>query len=537
MMIMTRLIRRWWPPALVVGFTIVWAATSVEMARGAVFAQSGGVTSPLSLAGSTATPTPVFTDVPSDYWAREYIEILYSEGYVAGCQSSPLMYCPERVLNRAESAVFVMRGAYGAIPDPPYPPPGTPTFDDVDPAYWGYGWIESMWTDGFTAGCGTDPLIYCPLRDHTRAEGSVFFLRVKNSAAYNPPPPAGIFADVSLAAWYAGWVEAAYSEGLLPPCQTNPLKFCPDDTLDRSWAAYMMVWAKGGFGLPAPTLVPTSTATPDPTPTDTPEPNANVLVGAGDIADCGSFKDEQTATLLDNIAGTVFTTGDNVYPDGTDQEFADCYDPTWGRHRARTRPSPGNRDYQTTDATGYFNYFGSAAGEIGKGYYSYDVGDWHIIALNSECSDIGGCDISSPQGQWLQADLAANPSTCTLAYWHKPRFSSVNNLSAVQPFWELLYAAEADVVLNGHAHVYERFAPQDPTGIADPGRGIREFIVGTGGAGLGSFRIPVPNSEVREISTYGVLKLSLHPTSYDWEFIPIAGQTFTDSGTADCISS
>ena len=215
--------------------------------------------------GSPA-PAPVFTDVPSDYWAREYIEILYSEGYIAGCQSSPLMYCPDRILNRAESAVFVMRGAYGAIAEPPYPTPAASTFDDVVPAYWGIGWIESMWIDGFTAGCGTDPLIYCPLRDHTRAEGSVFFLRVKNGVGYSPPPPAGVFDDVALAAWYAGWVEAAYSEGLLPPCQTNPLKFCPDDALDRSWAAYMMVWAKGGFGLPAPTLVPTSTATPTPTP-------------------------------------------------------------------------------------------------------------------------------------------------------------------------------------------------------------------------------------------------------------------------------
>ncbi|TDI85044.1 MAG: hypothetical protein E2O74_04085, partial [Chloroflexi bacterium] len=213
--------------------------------------------------GSPA-PTPVFSDVSADYWARDYIEILYNEGYIAGCQTSPLKYCPDRVLNRAESAVFVMRGAYGAISDPPYSPPSTPSFDDVDPAYWGYGWIESLWTDGFTAGCGTDPLIYCPLRDHTRAEGSVFFLRVKNGVEYDPPPPVGIFADVSLGAWYAGWAEAAYSEGLLPPCQTNPLKFCPDDTLDRSWAAYMMVWAKGGFGLPTPTLVPTSTSTPTP---------------------------------------------------------------------------------------------------------------------------------------------------------------------------------------------------------------------------------------------------------------------------------
>jgi hypothetical protein len=265
--------------------------------------------------------------------------------------------------------------------------------------------------------------------------------------------------------------------------------------------------------------------------------NMTVLVGAGDIAGCGSQKDLETALLLDNIPGTVFTLGDNVYPDGADLEFSDCYDPTWGRHKARTRPAPGNHDYHTSGASGYFNYFGAAAGDADKGYYSYDVGDWHVIALNSECAEVGGCEMGSPQGQWLQADLAANPKACTLAYWHHPRFSSGwhGSNASYQDFWQLLYDAGADVVLNGHDHTYERFAPQDPTGISDPGRGIREFVVGTGGAGLYSFGIPEPNSEVRENSTHGVLKLTLHPTSYDWELVPIAGQTFTDSGSASCV--
>jgi len=185
---------------------------------------------------------------------------IYDAGFVVGCSLDPPLYCPDSILNRAESAVFVLRGAYGAIPDPPYAPPSTPTFTDVDPAYWGYGWIESMWTDGFTAGCSVDPAMYCPLQQHTRAEGSVFFLRVKNGAAYEPADPTGIFDDVSLAAWYAGWVEAAYNQGILPECGTDPLRFCPDDSLDRSWTAYMMVQAKGGLPLPTPT--PTSTPTP-----------------------------------------------------------------------------------------------------------------------------------------------------------------------------------------------------------------------------------------------------------------------------------
>jgi hypothetical protein len=309
---------------------------------------------------------------------------------------------------------------------------------------------------------------------------------------------------------------------------------------------------------PSPTATPSPppTATPSPSPTATPihsggltgaesgtvtaSPTTTVLVGAGDIAGCGSEKDEETARLLDNIAGTVFTLGDNVYPDGTAELFTDCYDPTWGRHKARTHPSPGNHDYLVPGAPGYFDYFGAAAGEVGKGYYSYDVGDWHIIVLNSECVEAGGCGSDSPQGQWLKADLAANPSTCTLAYWHTPRFSSGSvhgNDAHMQDFWQLLYDAGADVVLNGHEHLYERFAPQDPNGVADPEHGIRQFTVGTGGKSLYAFGTVQPNSEVRNSDTYGVLKLTLYPTSYDWEFIPIAGQTFTDSGSANCVSA
>jgi VCBS repeat-containing protein len=272
--------------------------------------------------------------------------------------------------------------------------------------------------------------------------------------------------------------------------------------------------------------------------TITPFQQTAVLVGAGDIAGCESEKDEETASLLDNIAGTVFTLGDNVYPDGTAEQFTNCYDPTWGRHKARTRPSPGNHDYHVPGAAAYFNYFGAAAGEVDKGYYSYDIGEWHIIALNSECSQVGGCSIDSPEGQWLQADLAANPRTCTLAYWHRPRFSSGTvdgGNPNMQDFWQLLYDAGADIVLNGHEHNYERFAPQDPTGVADPERGIRQFTVGTGGGLLYPLDNIQPNSEVRNSDTHGVLKLTLYPTSYDWEFIPIDGMTFTDSGSASCV--
>jgi glucose/arabinose dehydrogenase len=193
----------------------------------------------------TPTPTPIFADVPTSYWAHDYIEALYTAGYVAGCQTTPVrLYCPDRVLSRAESAVFVERGQHGAIPDPPYPPPSTRTFADVSTSYWGFGWIESLWTDGFTAGCLASPLSYCPDRQHTRAEGSVFFLRIQNGPTYEPPPAGDIFADVSPGDWYFDWVAAAYNAGLLPACNTSPLSYCPNGPLDRAWAAYMMVQAK-----------------------------------------------------------------------------------------------------------------------------------------------------------------------------------------------------------------------------------------------------------------------------------------------------
>jgi hypothetical protein len=260
-----------------------------------------------------------------------------------------------------------------------------------------------------------------------------------------------------------------------------------------------------------------------------------VLVGAGDIAGCSTAEDEATAKLLDGIQGTVFTLGDNAYEKGTSAEFANCYGPTWGRHKARTMPSVGNHEYYTPDASGYFGYFGSAVGDPSKGYYSYDRGAWHVVVLNGNCSKVT-CAAGSPQETWLRADLAAHPSPCTLAYWHAPLYSSGEhgNGTYVRPFWKALYQADADVVLNGHDHDYERFAPQDPFGVADPARGIREFVVGTGGRSHYPFVTVQPNSEVRSTGTSGVLKLTLHQTSYDWEFVPVAGKTFTDSGTSGC---
>jgi len=272
----------------------------------------------------------------------------------------------------------------------------------------------------------------------------------------------------------------------------------------------------------------------NPTPTPTPA----VLVGAGDIVRCLNNNDEATANLLDAIAGTVFTLGDNVYDNETPTRFADCYEPSWGRHKARTRPSVGNHDYRVPGASDYFAYFGAAAGDPQKGYYSYDLGAWHIVVLNSNCEQVGGCKAGSPQEQWLRADLAANPRACTLAYWHHPRFSSSThhgNEVRMTAFWQALYDYGADVVLSGHDHTYERFAPQDANGVADPARGLRQFVVGTGGGSLYPLGTPIANSEIGNDDTFGVLKLALYPTSYTWEFIPVAGQSFTDQGSAPCV--
>jgi hypothetical protein len=270
---------------------------------------------------------------------------------------------------------------------------------------------------------------------------------------------------------------------------------------------------------------------------DTPPPQDDpVLVGAGDIARCSSTGDEATAKLLDDIPGTVATLGDNAYDGGDATQFENCYEPSWGRHKVRTMPAVGNHDYETPGASGYFGYFGEAAGDPEKGYYSYNLGEWHIVVLNSECEFVGGCRPGDPQIRWLEQDLAANPTSCTLAYWHRPLYSSSRYGYAprMKPAWEALFASKAEVVLNGHAHLYERFAPMEPDGNANYEGGIREFVAGTGGASHHPLGDIQPNSEVRNADTYGVLKLTLHQSSYEWEFVPVAGETFTDSGTQSC---
>ena len=300
----------------------------------------------------------------------------------------------------------------------------------------------------------------------------------------------------------------------------------PSPTIAQSQSA-----APSGTATASPTASP-SAVTPQPSPAGDP-----VLVGAGDIASCGLDGDSQTAKLIEGIPGAVFTAGDNAYEGGTAKEFANCYDPTWGHFKDRTRPAAGNHDWATQNAQGYRDYFGAAAvNSDGDTWYSYDLGTWHIVVLDANCAQVGGCTADSKQGKWLAADLAANHATCTMAIWHQPRFSSGDehgNDPSVGPFWTALYAAGADVVVNGHDHDYERFAPQDPEGRVDRQKGIREFVVGTGGAALRGFSKPKPNSELRLAVGPGVIRFTLHNGSYEWEWIPATSHV-TDSGSAPC---
>ena len=261
------------------------------------------------------------------------------------------------------------------------------------------------------------------------------------------------------------------------------------------------------------------------------------LAAAGDIADCDVDGDEITARLLDSLPGTVAVLGDSVYERGTHDEFARCYEPSWGRHRGRTRPAVGNHEYGTPGAAGYFDYFGAAAGDRGKGWYSYDLGSWHVVVLNSNCARVGGCHSGSEQERWLRADLAAHRVGCTVAYMHHPRFSSGDEHGGspgIEPLWRALHDHGAEIVLAGHDHDYERFAPQTPGGALDPERGLRQFVVGTGGRSLRTFGPPQPNSEARGNTALGVLHLRLRDGSYGWRFVAEPGKAFADSGTDRC---
>jgi acid phosphatase type 7 len=277
------------------------------------------------------------------------------------------------------------------------------------------------------------------------------------------------------------------------------------------------------------------------TPTEPPPPlPAEVILVAGNIATCGTTNDEATAAVLDTLQGTIFTLGDNVFPDGSQTAYANCYEPSWGRHKARTYAALGNHEYSSGNANPSFDYFGSRAGPRGLGYYSLDLGNWHIIVLDVNDSTVRQNKPfeGTAQEKWLQADLASTSKSCTLALWHNPRFFSSdtvgwNSNAFVTGLWQKLYDAKVDVVLNGQQHDYERFPPMTPTGSPDGTKGIREFNVGTGGESTETMVSIAQYSEARS-DAFGILKLTLEAGGYSWEFVPVVPGQFSDTGSGKC---
>lgn len=372
---------------------------------------------------------------------------------------------------------------------------------------------------------------------------------VETSVTWNLAPPAGALAGSFPAAVTGQWIEAnvtsAVASGVVAfrirSASSDGVSFGSRENANKpqlivTTTAATPTASPTSAPTPSPTASPTAsplpTSTPSPTPIPTPSGSDPVILAAGDIASSGSG-DAATALILEGQPGTILTLGDNAYPDGSLTGYLAYYDPTWGRYLARTRPVMGNHEYLccpgAEDARAYF----------GSLFHSYDIGTWHLIALDAGICDtrqIAACDAGSLQERWLQADLAAHPNTCTLVYWHQPRWSSGSthgSSARMQAFWADVVAGQADVVLTGHEHNYERFAPMDAAGGSDP-NGVREFVVGTGGAGLYPFGTPLSNSEVRYNGGFGVLRMTLHPGNYDWQFLSVAGNSFTDSGTGQC---
>ena len=310
----------------------------------------------------------------------------------------------------------------------------------------------------------------------------------------------------------------------------------PTPSVDRPATPTAGAVASGEPGAASPVAsAGTATSAPAASPTTTTAASV-VFVGAGDIADCRSEGDTQTAAILDALPGAaVFTLGDNAYEDGSLREYEDCFGPTWGRHRERTWPAPGNHEYRTAGAAGYFAYFGDRAGPDGRGYYAFELGGWRVYSLNSNCEAIGGCGGGSSQLAWLRDDLANHPAACVLAYWHHPRYSSSEHGSddVMDAAWDALVEARAELVLAGHDHAYERFAPMNASGDA-AANGITSFVVGTGGRSHYGFEEILPTSVARSTGVWGVLELTLAPDAWSSRFVPVPGGTFTDAASGDC---
>lgn len=307
--------------------------------------------------------------------------------------------------------------------------------------------------------------------------------------------------------------------------------------------ALLLVLLGGAFGVAFAVLAggDEQTVTAESGMTEPGTTETQVLLAAGDIAECDYQGDEATARILAEYPeATIAPLGDLAYPEGTLADFENCYDPSWGKYKRRTRPATGNHDHSTTNAQGYWDYFGERGGPFDRYHYSYELGAWHVVVLNSDCWRIEGCEPDDPQIEWLRGDLQLHDAACTLAYWHRPPFSSgrygdPENTQRVRPLWQAVVEGGVDLVLASHEHSYERFAPMNGVGNRDEDRGARLIVAGTGGGNLRRFEnAPLPTTERRNDDTWGVVKLTLEPTGYTWEFLPVAGKSFTDSGSGTC---
>jgi hypothetical protein len=436
--------------------------------------------------GAAATDSSPFTDI-GDSKFRSDIVWVYERNITVGCAED--RYCPKGLVTRAQMATFLSRALRL--------PAATRDFFTDDTGNKHEARINALAKAGITVGCSA--VRFCPDGTVTRAQMATFIVR-----GFKLGPAVRDYFTDDADDKHEARINALAQAGVTRGCGTT--RYCPAGAVNREQMAAFLHRALA--------------------------PGPGVLVGAGDIAWCSSNGDEATAALLDGIAGTVFTTGDNVYESGTPTEFANCYGPSWGRHRSRTLPAAGNHDWRTANAQGYRDYFRFGPGPL---WYSYNLAGWHVVVLDSNCENVGGCGRGSPQHSWLLNDLAADTHDCTAAIWHAPRFSSGahGSSTATQAFWTALYEDGAELIVNGHDHDYERFAPQTPAAVADP-NGIRQFVVGTGGKTLRSFGPTAANSEVRNSDTLGVLKLSLLPGTFSWRFLPAAGGTFSDAGSGTC---
>jgi hypothetical protein len=449
-----------------------------------------------------------FEDVPDGSTFAAPISWLRTVGTARGCNPPDnTRFCPDATITRGQMAALLTRALE-------LPAAGADFFSD-DAASVFEDDINRLAAADITAGCNPPVnTAFCPYDPVTRGEAAAFLTRAFDLTAgagsdrFRDDDGSVFETDIDRLA------TAGVTYGCDPPENT---RFCPARELSRAEMAAML-WRTLGRPSPVP---PTR------------------LVAAGDIARCSVTDDDATGRLLDELFattnGVVAALGDTAYGSGTPTEFAECYEPAWGRHRFRTRPAVGNHEYLTADASGYFDYFGPAAGSPEEGWYSYDLAGWHIVVLNSVCAEVGGCAPDSPQGEWLTADLAQSQAECTLAYMHYPRFSSGvhGDSSAVRDLWDQLYEAGAEVVLAGHDHDYERFAPMSPDGVIEPATGIREFVVGTGGTTLRPTGAARDGSERLLDSYHGVLSIDLTPAAYSWQFIDTDG-VVRDSGSDGC---